>query len=102
MRSISSATAVTRTLIASYPAIADNMTGHCNIAPDRKRTRSCLLTGRAFALCSPLVAQADDMTLFTTLLVLIVELFAGRALAARSSAGGAIPSDYIDVAHDGK
>ncbi|OFE38639.1 N-acetyl-anhydromuranmyl-L-alanine amidase, partial [Salmonella enterica subsp. enterica] len=28
--------AVTRTLIASYPAIADNMTGHCNIAPDRK------------------------------------------------------------------
>lgn len=28
--------AVTRTLIACYPAIADNMTGHCNIAPDRK------------------------------------------------------------------
>lgn len=45
------------------------------------------------------------MTLFTTLLVLIVErLFKlGRALAARSSAGGAIPSDYafFDVAHDG-
>ncbi len=29
-------TDMTRTLIASYPAIADNMTGHCNIAPDRK------------------------------------------------------------------
>lgn len=26
--------AVTRTLIALYPAIADNMTGHCNIAPE--------------------------------------------------------------------
>ncbi len=35
------------------------------------------------------------MTLFTTLLVLIVErLFAGRALAARSSAGGAARRDY--------
>ncbi|WP_348251045.1 N-acetylmuramoyl-L-alanine amidase, partial [Salmonella enterica] len=28
--------AVTRTLIASYPAVADNMTGHCNIAAARK------------------------------------------------------------------
>ncbi|MGS9668614.1 N-acetylmuramoyl-L-alanine amidase, partial [Salmonella enterica subsp. enterica serovar Infantis] len=27
--------AVTRTLIAGYPAIADNRTGHCNLAPDR-------------------------------------------------------------------
>ncbi len=30
--------AVTRTLIACYPAIADNMTDTRNIAPDRKRT----------------------------------------------------------------
>ncbi len=34
--------AVTRTLIACYPAIADNMTGHCNIAPDRKTHWPCL------------------------------------------------------------
>ncbi len=28
--------AITRTLIELYPAIADNMTGHCDIAPGRK------------------------------------------------------------------
>ena len=28
--------AVTNTLITRYPAIANNMTGHCNIAPERK------------------------------------------------------------------
>jgi AmpD protein len=28
--------AVTNALITRYPAIANNMTGHCNIAPERK------------------------------------------------------------------
>ncbi len=35
--------AVTRALIDCYPDIAKNMTGHCDIAPDRKnRSRSCI------------------------------------------------------------
>lgn len=35
--------AVTRALIDRYPDIANNMTGHCDIAPDRKnRSRSCI------------------------------------------------------------
>ncbi len=42
--------AVTRTLIASYPAIADNMTGHCTLRLTAKRTLALPLTGRAFAL----------------------------------------------------
>ncbi|QUJ01830.1 hypothetical protein KCP75_25385 [Salmonella enterica subsp. enterica] len=54
------------------------------------------MTGRAFRAGSPLVAQGDDMTLFTTLLVLLSSACLSWAStgAARSSAGGAIPSDY--------
>ncbi len=61
--------AVTRTLIACYPAIADNMTGHCNIAPDDRKTDPGLpLTGfRALVALSS--RTRNDMTLFATLLV---------------------------------
>ncbi len=59
--------AVTRTLSLCYPAIADNMTGHCNIAvPDRKTDPGPVLTGRA-ALGSLFRSNKEhDMTLFTT------------------------------------
>ena len=45
--------AVTRTLIGLYPAIADNITGHSDIAPARKPIPARHLTGRGSAPCSP-------------------------------------------------
>ncbi len=52
-----------------YPDIANNMTGHCDIAPDRKPIPVLHLIGHGFVHWS----ARDNMTLFTTLLVLIFE-----------------------------
>lgn len=46
--------AVTWQLIALYPAIANHMTGHSDIAPVRKRIPVRLLTGQNSAACWPL------------------------------------------------
>lgn len=40
--------AVTRALIDCYPDIANNMTGHCDIAPDRKPIPVLHLIGHGF------------------------------------------------------
>lgn len=45
--------AVTQTLIARYPAIAENITGHSDIAPERKPTPARRLTGPGFTPCLP-------------------------------------------------
>ncbi len=44
--------AVTRALIDCYPDIAKNMTGHCDIAPDRKTDPGPALIGHGFVCWS--------------------------------------------------
>ena len=44
---------ITQTLIRLYPAIAENITGHCDIAPARKPILALHLTGPGFAPCLP-------------------------------------------------
>ncbi len=55
--------------IDRYPDIANNMTGHCDIAPVGKPIPVLHLIGHGFVHWS----AGDNMTLFTTLLVLIFE-----------------------------